>query len=185
MRVDPIRIEAQGLDQVASAIKLLEETLGPRSYDGVELLDTGRDDGALNTEILLKQRDLFGRDVVTAGDKEVKEIGQAYVDRIIAEVDNVLNRQATGKKTTGRESAVVDRLALTDAIKKYMEIITTRIEKKVNASGSPLKKLSPGYAAWKLRVFGFVEPILKASGQLLDVLNPTAKGNIKFTKGSR
>lgn len=184
-RIEPIKIEVEGLDNVAAAIKLLEQALGPRSYDGVQLLDKPRDDGVENTTILIGQRDKQQRDIVTASADDAREIGQSYVDRIIAEVQNVLDRQALGKSSTGRESVVVDRLALTDAIKRYMEIVSGRIDRQINAQGSPLKKLTDVYANYKKKKWGFVEPILRASGQLTSVLNPSGKPSIKFVKGAR
>jgi hypothetical protein len=181
MTIAPITIEAQGLEQVAAAIKLLEEAIGPRSYNAVQLLDPGRDDETTNVKILTDQRDLYHRDVVTADEAESVKIGQAYADRIILEVDRVLKRKESGKATTGRESVVIDRLALTDAMKAYLELISSRIEKQIDASGGRLTPLSQAYAAWKKRKWGFSEPILKASGQLIEAVNPS-KPSLKFVK---
>jgi hypothetical protein len=56
----------------------------------------------------------------------------------------------------------------------YMDAVVERIESQRTATGAAPRELTEAYAKQKQRRFGFVTPIGKASGQLLESL--TGKG---------
>lgn len=55
-----------------------------------------------------------------------------------------------------------------DTIGKLMlESVYRNVDRQENPDGSKFKSLTPAYAAYKRRVLGFIEPILKARNDLL------------------
>lgn len=51
-----------------------------------------------------------------------------------------------------------------------LDAIRLNVARQKNKSGSGFQALTPNYAAYKRRKFGFVTPILRATGDLLDGL---------------
>lgn len=86
-------------------------------------------------------------------------------------------------RETKRQAQQVDAAAFRAAMLEYMKIVAEHIESGRTETGAA-RDLSPYYARWKRAEFGFVKPVGKATGQLLDNLNPggTAARNIRLRR---
>jgi hypothetical protein len=83
-----------------------------------------------------------------------------------------IRRSSKTRTELSRRANSAVKVAWRDMMKEACEIITTRIEKQVTAQGGKPSDLTPEYAAYKKRKFGFEIPIGLASGNLLDNLSP-------------
>jgi hypothetical protein len=128
-----------------------------RRADGVtiEVVAGGRRGAAENTRIAVRQAEL-GRDPF-------------YVAKDV--------RKEIAKVAPGVMSPVpaVVRKALTLMQDLLLVGIHRNVERQRNADGTPFTPLTAPYAKWKLRRFGFVRPILRATGDFLDGLRTRVK----------
>lgn len=188
--IEPIKIELEGIEAVQEALQKLSEAFGPIASNNISLLDTGRSDSDVSNVQLLNYLCFESpkpRDVVTATQADVDKIAEKFVETIMKEIQNVLKkaakREAKGKVgLTGGEGNVINNLALRAAMDAYIAMVEERIKNQVDFEGRPLAELSKGYASQKMKDFGFINPILKASGQLVNSLKASGRANIKISK---
>lgn len=70
-------------------------------------------------------------------------------------------------KAIGSPDASVRQRAIKSVGDLMLIAVAKNIEKQLNPGGSAFTPLSKAYAAFKQRKFGFIAPILKASGDLI------------------
>ena len=188
-----IDIETKGLAEAQELLATLEKMgAKKRSVDlhGKERLESGS--SANNAQIMEWLKDT-GRDFITPTQDMMAKIGQKLSDEIEDGLVKAYARRAARAikahakqkpyKPKGDDQlarSVMNR-ALKNAMFEAMEIMTERIEKQETADGV-LKELTEAYAAYKQKKFGFTTPIGKATGQLIDNLEPAAR-NIKLRRG--
>lgn len=135
---------------------------------GAKLLSIPRADsgGFTNRQIVERQAEL-GRDVVTTTKAQSEKIAKAFA----AEVE----KRAQAAVDKGRDFPVdgTAAAAMRKAMKEYIKIAAKKIKSQTQTDGSGFVELSEDYAWYKEEKFGFVEPILVATGQLRDNLNST------------
>lgn len=143
---------------------------------GVELGGHTRIDGNSNAEIIEYQADQ-GRDIRTINRRDAEAIASAFAGEIEKRLAVALQK--------GREpnASGMSGAAYRAAMREYMARAIDKIDSQRESNGSAFKALSEKYRARKLEDFGFAEPILKATGQLIENLNPsTASREIKLRK---
>lgn len=171
-----IELEARGLKEAQDRIKgviAMANEMGAR-IRGVALLpktrktESGEPTPPKTTNAtIVEELIASGRDFFTLRSAEANAVAgvvdAAFQRRIASHKAKMTPQQARG--------AAVG--ALIEAMKKYMEIVTKRINRQETATGSPAS-LSEGYAAHKQRKYGFADPIGVATGNLLENLDPSA-----------
>lgn len=174
-----------------AAMKLMQRMHGiPRAYRGVKLSDVERTESDAENSIIAEALQKSGRDffslrkgdeqhIVAAYDREI-QIALDKEARLLAKLERSTAVGAAAKLATfkgaaeGRARGMAGK-ALRAAMAEYMRLVTQNIEQQRTKSGAP-RELTEEYAAVKQRRWGFVHPIGKASGQLLENLNPTEAG---------
>lgn len=154
-------ITLQGDTEFQELFRQIEE-LSTR-FAGVRLIAT-REDGR-DTDKIVDGLTAHGKDFFSSDDAVAELVAEASA----AEIEKRM--QAAAKK--GRPAPGDDALAgsmLRAAIKAYSEAVKDRIESQRVAGGGSPDPLTPEYAAYKERKYGFTSPIGKASGQLLEGL---------------
>jgi hypothetical protein len=134
-------------------------------FAGVRLIGK-REDGVDSDDIVdsLIEHD---RDFFSPDDAVAEDVAQA------AAIE--LEKRLAAAAAKGRPNPTDNALAggmLKAAMMAYMKAVVDRIESQRTASGGAPQDLTPAYAAYKEKKFGFVTPIGKASGQLLEALTP-------------
>lgn len=76
-------------------------------------------------------------------------------------------------KSLGSADAGVRQRAITSIGQLMLAAIAHNVERQRNPGGSAFAPLSKAYAAYKQRKFGFIAPILKATGDLISGLRVT------------
>jgi hypothetical protein len=193
IQVSPIKIELEGMAGVAEAIRVLEDAFGATSNDGISLQDPPRTGGGkTNFEILMELQEEMvpPRAICPMTDADCEPIAQVYVDVIIREIQRVFKlmekRKLKGKAPLkGNEANTIDRLALRAAMKTYMNVVSQRIEKQEDYLGRDLQTFAPlaeSYRRWKIKKFGFDYPELKATGQIMEAMNPEGAPKYKYIR---
>jgi hypothetical protein len=203
-------LETEGLEVVARVLDALA-SLGSK-IGAVELNSIEREGiGPTNAELLrfLAGLDRDGkirdgaqkRDFITPSEEDLEDISEAFANEIERRVSNefsedvgygvkdrmiLLNewfKSGFGKKLSSFASQMAGA-ALKKAMLKYMEQVTDRIDYGRTNNPPFDRRLSEQYEKWKKNVYGFAYPIGKATGQLIDNLNPDGLGsrNIRLKK---
>ena len=183
-----VTLETQGLKGVTQVLDALQQ-LGAQ-VGAVELHTRKRDDSdATNAEILRWLAEQ-GRDFITPSGKDTDEIARTFA----AELERRLGKQFSqlnvvdkwvGSGFQKKLSVFATELGsagLMEAMKKYMDQVSKRIDKQ-ETNVPPLKtELSDSYKKKKEKK-GWLD-IGKFTGQLIDNLNPDGKGarNIRLKK---
>jgi len=204
-------LETEGLEVIARVLDALA-SLGSK-IGSVELNSVGREETSTkNGEILrfLAGLDRDGnpvdgvpkRDFITPSEADLEEISEAFAEEIerrcsgefsesaglgIKDRTILLNewfRSGFGKKKLSAFASQMSGAALKKAMLKYMEQVSCRIDYGRTNNPPFDRRLSERYEKWKRDVFGFAYPIGKATGQLIDNLNPDGLGsrNIRLKK---
>ncbi len=143
------KIELQGVGEAVAKAIQDKATLISRSVDGttVSVVAAGNRGGRLNALIA----------AVQAGRKR----SPWYINKEAMEaIRFALRGLASGSAST--------RFRALDTIGKLMlESVARNVEKQQNPDGSRFTPLTPEYAHYKRRRFGFIAPILKATNDLL------------------
>ena len=145
-------------------------------YAGVELIGR-RADGVDYTKLMQGLIDT-GRDFFSADQPVADAVAQAMATAI---EDSVAGLAKKGRTATDDQLALK---GLKAAMEEYMAQVVKRIENQTVADGGGPEPLSPAYAKYKERKFGFTTPIGKATGQLLQSLAPggAAAGKIQYIR---
>lgn len=152
-----VGVEFQGEDKISSTIEAaIKASIG--GMDGASVCVVaggarGGDKNALIAKVQAKQlRDPF------------------YLDAQAKEAIRFAAQGLTAAQysTRKRAAALMGELML--------NAIGRNVEKQQNANGGGFKPLSKNYAAYKRRRFGFVTPILRATGDLLKRLKVVIDG---------
>lgn len=173
-----LNLEAHGLKLMQKRLKMLEKVCGGKAYKAVELRPKQRKDGDHTNAEIMKFLAEQGRDFRHPDSKELDEIGRAFIKEIETKFKTLAEKTNVEKAAKN-----VSGLGFREAMKVYMASTTERIEEAI-WKGDGDKQLSEKYEKFKQRVYGFTYPIGKATGQLLDNLNPhgPAARNIKVTR---
>ena len=179
-----LTIEAEGLEQIAA---IMAGTISSTSkVRGVELHGGIRQDSkATNGEILWYLAEAKeSRDVVNLQDAEAEEVAEAFALEYDRRVQRILNKGALVNKLAILEKIdLIVGSAYRAAMRKYMTKASDHIVNSTDVHGRKLESLSRDYAERKSEEFGFEEPILVATGQIIEALSPeTAAKNIKLIK---
>lgn len=202
-------LEAEGLHEMMSTLRTIEQIAGGRHYTGSELTSKTRESvssgsrlimsgGMTNAQVLSWLAE-GGRDFRNPGGRE-DEIGRSFVKKSIEAIPRkkVMRGYTGSKGAASLVKALAKRLdkdaakvaknlasgGYRAAMKEYMKIVSDNIDKgKFEGGGS--KDLNEQYAVFKKLHFGFEKPIGKASGQITDAINPKGPSsrNIKLIRG--
>ena len=165
-----LSIEGDGFEPFVEAIKQLEE-IG-RTISGVKLTSAIRKEGRVsNGEVARYQIDQ-GRDIVNLSPLEAERVAKVFADEVQRRLEAALAKERKASSTG------ISTAAFREAIKEYMRISAQKIKSQDNFA-----PLTPEYAKQKQNRFGFTTPILEATGQLIEALNPSSSaGFIEFEK---
>ena len=202
-------LTVDGLEGVMELFKIIESL--PTEIKGVNLLPIARDDGKSNADILgwLKEQ---GRAFSDFGDQEGERLAQVAAKEYDKQLTNITKRlnkltaaqaskglsgnqqkslakmqafqNGAGNKLAQQQANQISSSVFRAVMKEAMQIMTEHIENQTGPDGAALEnpRLSEAYGELKEMMVGFAYPIGKRSGQLLDNLNPSVKGQIKVTK---
>jgi len=170
-----MELQGEPVKEWTGLLKQLEQ-LDTR-FSGVELIGARADFVDSNNiveSLIERNRDFFSADQYLAD-----EVAQAMADEIEKRSQAALDK--------GRPDPSDDTLAaggLMSAMKSYMASVVARIDSQRTATGGGPQALTDKYAAYKAKRWGFVNPIGKASGQLLSALTPggSAAGKIQLIR---
>ncbi|MFA5377729.1 MAG: hypothetical protein WC455_18410 [Dehalococcoidia bacterium] len=200
-----LSFDAEGMENAFQLMDMLKKwgavTNGARLISKLREEPEEKENRITTANILYWQRD-DGRDIVTPNQKDINDIGEEFVDTLASRLDkrmtmmqkfakNKLSFEMGKRKKAPVPLAENDKWAnatmgecLRNSMKKYMEQASERLIQQVDCNGKPLAGLNADYAAWKREAFGFDYPVLKATGQITDALNPTGPGgrNIRLEK---
>jgi hypothetical protein len=147
------------------------------SFSGVQLIGA-RADGVDSDDIIesLVERD---RDFFSADDALANTVAEAMAREIEKRM-----QAAAAKKRPEPVSDALAAAGLREAMKAYMKEVSDRIFQQRTSGGGAPRGLTPAYAAYKVRKFGFETPIGQATGQLLQALTPggAASGKIELIR---
>jgi hypothetical protein len=158
-----MKITSEGDDRFAALLKQIEK-LSTR-FHGVRLIgkrQDGVDSDDIIESLIERNRDFFSPD-----DAVAEDVASAAAE----ELEKRLAAAASEKRPNPTDNALAAAM-LKAAMMAYMKAVVERIESQRTASGAAPQKLTPAYAAYKEKTFGFITPIGKASGQLLENLTP-------------
>lgn len=184
-----VNFETEGLGVIEQTLAALNE-LGSK-LGSVELHTRKRQDNeATNAQILdgLKKK---GKDFLAQSDADNEEIAKAFADEIERILGQEFSKQAVvdrfeakGYEDLGKFTNNLATNALQKAMKKFMSQVSKRIDEG-ETNNPPLDDLKTNYKKYKERVAGFIYPIGKFTGQLIDNLNPDGLGsrNIRVKRG--
>jgi hypothetical protein len=196
-----LTLETHGLETARDVLGALHK-LGS-SLRAVELNSVSREDSEATNAEILKWLVYTGRDFITASDQDADEIAKAFSAELERRLGAEFSEEAfwyklnereqqSGKKWNENErrenqEKLANELAaasLKEAMHKYMYQVSERIDYG-RTNNPPFNKiLNEQYEKWKKNVYGFAYPIGKATGQLIDNLNPDGLGsrNIRLKK---
>lgn len=180
-----LNLETEGLqtiERVLSALQSMGSQIG-----SVELHTISRKDADATNAEILKWLKNSGRDFLTQSSKDNEEVAQAFC----SELERVLGKEFS-------EGAVIDRWeargagrdlgqftteladrTLRAAMTKYADQISERIDDQRSNTGE-IADLSDAYKDYKQKAAGFIKPIGKFTGQLMDNLNAHGPGRSKI-----
>jgi hypothetical protein len=171
-------LKADGMKAVQKQLSYLERITSGKVYRTAELMAKKREDGDEFSAKILEYLADQGRDFRDIDKGETEKVAEAFLDQI-------MTRFHTVSAKTGEQRAALNasNKGFRDAMLKLMEHVSKHInDAKWTGGGS--KKLSENYARIKEARHGFRYPIGKATGQLLDALNPKgpASRNIRIKR---
>lgn len=179
-----ISIEAMGLDKAEAEAEYYKAAIA--AYSGCHYRGSTRDDGKANALIVRYLAD-GGREIREFSDKVAAEFGEAWK----SEVERRVNRMAPAESVAqARQKARANSAA---GWRKAARLVMERLSRRVNtgmdadAQGNDkaADKVDPNYAKSRQAKYGIPEEaVLKASGQLLDDVNPTHVGAIVLDRGT-
>lgn len=187
-----VTLEAEGLDLAAQVIALARGILDAagNTIGGVDLHAKKRVESEADSVIIAKQLMEFGRDFFSLDDAQSEQVAQAFTAEVQRRLDGVAGvaiGTSSVARAVGKASAEGTRMAretagaaYTEAMKRYMQIVEENITHQRTAFGGSPDALSPEYAEWKQKEFGFTTPIGVATGQLRENFDPSNKGNIRL-----
>jgi hypothetical protein len=170
--------DGEMLEQINKVMREVSRDLKTTSR-GVKLSDIARvgdSRGTTNAEILTYQADKK-RDVRSINRRDAAKIAEAFAREI--------EKRLTAALVKGRTPSIAGMSAgaWREAMRAYMTRALEKIDSQRQSSGAPFGRLTESYAEWKRNKYGFAIPILKATGQLVENLNPrTATGYITLVK---
>jgi len=191
-----ISLETEGLERMHTLLGVLKK-LGT-AIEAVELHSITRnpseyESGAENATILLGLAEQ-GRDFVTQSSHDIAEMERAFVAEVERRAGTLLASlpaKDAGKvlKASGIESRQASAMAgasFIAAMKRWMDQVASRIDRQ-DTNVPPFNgELTPEYAREKARrTGGWIKPIGKLTGQLLENLNASgpAAGKITLIRG--
>jgi hypothetical protein len=194
-----ISIEEEGLQEAYNLLQMLQH-LGT-SISSVELNTIKRkpspyeDPDVNNTDILEYLADQ-GRDFVSSNANDLQEMEEAFVNEVERRLGAMLSVVKMASKVARfsnkfggarKEAASTAGAAFIKMMKVYMEQVADRIDLQDTNNPPFNSELSPEYALVKSRrTGGWIYPIGKLTGQLIDNLNSSgpAGGKIRLRKSS-
>jgi len=158
-----MEISLKGDTQFKALLRQLERL--DTVFKGVRLRakrEDGVDSDDIVESLIKRDRDFFTADNAVA--ESVAASAAAELEKRLAAAAKLGNPSPTDNALAGA--------MLKAAMATYMKEVVDRIESQRTASGAAPRELTPEYAAYKEKEFGFVVPVGKASGQLLESLTP-------------
>jgi len=170
-------LEADGLKELKPYLRQLAAV--GNVVEAVELNAKDRADGGPNNAEILQWLDDLTYRFTQTDSSENEQIAEAWV-KMFEKLKHTLKVPKGGKESKGKAINVASK-SWKEAMRKYMEIVANNINDG-NTHGKTV--LEPSTVETKQREHGFVYPIGKATGQLLDNLNPTgpAQRNIRVKR---
>ena len=141
------KVEFQDLDKIARMIEAKVAAVSADAHTTISIVAGGQRGQALNTLIARVQAGV--------------DRNPFYLSKDEREALKFILRGMTS------EDAGTRRAAVDKAGREMLDAVLRHVLQQQNKSGKPFKALSERYAAYKRRKFGFVVPILKATGDLL------------------
>jgi hypothetical protein len=185
-----LTLDTYGLQTVRKVIGALQ-SLGSK-LGAVELNSVSREDSEATNAEILQWLVYTGRDFITPSADDAEEIAQAFAAELERRLGDEFSREVFGDKwdeqpSGKKQEAFASELAaagLKQAMMAYMTQVYQRIQSQSTNNPPFESELSEAYAKHKLKTFGFEKPIGKATGQLIDNLNPDGLGsrNIRLKK---
>jgi len=158
-------IKADGMKKIERKLAEIEKlAAGKQPFRGIQLLDVDRAGDTADNSVILEELGKRGYRFAVLSRGEEQEIVDAF--------EEVLQKQLAGPTPN---AANVAANALKAAMAQFGKIVVRHIESGENVTGD----LSEAYKIQKQREHGFVYPIGKATGQLIDNL---VGGKVKLTR---
>lgn len=152
-------VVVEGFRENAEAFEAWARALRRMSIEAVEIVESeGRNDGASNATIG-DMMQTSGRDVYALDDETKQDAQTILEDGFAEELERTINRPRPSGRVVFAQ--VWKRLG-----EYFQELVRGRINDQFETPGGKAS-LSANYAVQKLRRWGFVAPIGKASGQYL------------------
>jgi len=175
-----LELEVEGLDEMQKQLETLH--WWGSNIGGAELRNIPRtmSQGKKNAEIL-QELEKSGRDFITSDDVDLIEIEEGFADSFELEWTTWSKIANIGDTKKAAQNAAAK--CMREAMRKYMGQVKERIESQSSNTGD-IADLKPHYKKWKEREVGFIYPIGKLYGELLENLDPDgpATERIRFTK---
>jgi hypothetical protein len=187
-----LSLESEGLGRMNTLLGVLKK-LGT-AIEAVELHSIRREESSSENATILMGLAGQGRDFVTQNDSDIAQMEQAFVLEVERRAGALLaslpaKDAAKVLKATGiesREASAMAGAAFIAAMKKWMNQVASRIDRQETNAPPFNGELTPEYAEEKRRrTGGWIKPIGKLTGQLLENLNSSgpAAGKIQLKKG--
>jgi hypothetical protein len=171
-----LTLNSEGLEKMSAALAELKKA--GSEYSGVTLSGSSRiDDPKVRNSEILEYLGKSGRKFTEPFQFEVQQIAQAAVEEYMKRLQIAFDSAGKKQKWARQTSAAALRASMIE----YMTAVKSHIENGQAPGG--VKDLSDPYKDRKNRKYGFVYPIGKASGQLIEDLDTAfASGRMKLTK---
>jgi hypothetical protein len=187
-----LSLESEGLGRMHTLLGVLKK-LGT-AIEAVELHSIRREESSSENATILMGLAGQGRDFVTQNDSDIAQMEQAFVLEVERRAGALLaslpaKDAAKVLKATGiesREASAMAGAAFIAAMKKWMNQVADRIDRQETNVPPFNGELTSEYAREKARrTGGWIKPIGKLTGQLLENLNASgpAAGKIQLKKG--
>ncbi len=188
-----ITIDAIGLDKATGQAAYIKAAIA--AYGGCYYRGSTRNDiGGTNAAVVEKLK--VGpprRDIKTLSDENAEVIATAWQNEVMRKMDNMTDSAAAGGAVATINAQQIARAqsaaGFREAAKVVLRMLRQRIMSNLSADDSgglsPAPKVNPGYAAARQARFG-VSPdeVYKASGQLLNDMDPSNAGQIVLVPGT-
>jgi hypothetical protein len=158
-----MQITVKGDTKFAALLQQIERL--DTVFKGVRLIgkrEDGVDSDDIIESLIERDRDFFAPDDAVAED--VAAAAAAELEKRLAAAAEIDSPKPTDNELAGS--------MLRAAMKAYMAAVVQRIEQQRTASGGAPRELTAAYAAQKEKDVGFITPIGKRTGQLLENLTP-------------
>jgi hypothetical protein len=187
-------VDDEVVDQWRDVLSQLEDF--DTKFSGVKLIGA-RDDGR-EFEVIVDSLIENGRDFFTPDSKIAEDVARAFAAEVEKRAQAAFKRRRrairkatrTGSQLVAAKTMSDDAIAgaaLREGMKAYMMGVMDRLSEQRTSSGGAPDSLTPEYAAYKEKRWGFVTPIGVASGQLLASLIPggATSGKIRLIRKGR